>query len=98
MRVTTLELTKPKLNINVTEGTNQTFHFSLLNSILFKYFLKFVFVCLKRGRGGGVLTNSISETSLLCALNFLLTVTSISCFVFLQFTTDLNKEISFGIF
>lgn len=98
MRVTTLELTKPKLNINVTEGTNQTFHFSLLNSILFKYFLKFVFVCLKRGRGGGVLTNSISETSLLCALNFLLTVTSISCFVFLQFTTGLNKEISFGIF
>lgn len=53
MRVTTLELTKPKLNINVTEGTNQTFHFSLLNSILFRYFLKFVFVCLKRGRGGG---------------------------------------------
>lgn len=98
MRVTTLELTKPKLNINVTEGTNQTFHFSLLNSILFKYFLKFVFVCLKRGRGGGVLTNFISETSLLCALNFLLTVTSISCFVFLQFTTGLNKEISFGIF
>lgn len=53
MRVTTLELTKPKLNINVTEGTNQTFHLSLLNSILFRYSLKFVFVCLKRGRGGG---------------------------------------------
>lgn len=93
MRVTTLELTKPKLNINVTEGTNQTFHFSLLNSILFKYFLK-----LEKGKGGGVLTNFISETSLRCSLSLLLTVTSISCFVFLQFTTDLNKEISFGIF